>query len=152
MVTRFSYFSFCWDFFKTLSHNGALRSDKSMIKASTLLIITVFLCGCNILIDDNRGKIALATLYNSNARSGGLDTRAFNAALSAKFSPQSSPSELELFIISVGGKCQTRTTQQLSCVIPQTTTVCLATYIDVVARINNAKISDIQVQSGTDGC
>lgn len=129
-----------------------IRTYKPMVKAGILLFASVLLFGCNILVSDSREKIAFATLYDINARGGGLETKAFAAALSAKFPPNSSPSELERFVTSVGGECPKRTTEQLGCTIQQTTTICLATYIDIVARINNATISSIQVTPRADGC
>jgi hypothetical protein len=132
------------------AQRGVIRFNMLMPKAGTLIFAVLVLVGCRGLLEaDARKEIAFSTIYDAN---GQLDAHVFAGALSIKFPPKTSPSELEHFVVSLGGKCVNQTTETLICTIPQTVTICLATYINIIVGLSNGTISNIQARPKADGC
>ena len=116
--------------------------------------ILVLLClqGCSAIGHDNREKIARATLYGEK---GALDTKTFASALYEKFSRSSSPLvALNAYVESLEGKCFNYPNEKdlMRCSIPESSTICVDSRIELLVATSSGNISNITAQSRVTGC
>lgn len=124
----------------------------SISLVATLVFASLFLQGCSVIGYDNRDTIARTTLYNEK---GVLDANAFSAALIAKFTNANSPpASLIAFVESIGGKCaiSPKERDSMYCSIPQWSTFCVASDIQLVVTTSKGIISDLSAKARLDGC
>jgi hypothetical protein len=119
-----------------------------------VLLICFFLSllctGCDTLGYDHREDIAKATLYSSR---GGLDEKALSGALLKKFSDANyPPAALASFVESLGGKCYSGMAGSMSCSIPQSSSFCIDSRIDIEAVVIDGEISALRVKEKFHGC
>ena len=120
-----------------------------MFSLRPILIMTlIVLQGCSILGYDHREKIAMSAVYHPN---GHINERVFTLALHERLTESPSPIMLKVFTESLGGRC-TNQPGIVTCHIPQTGTICFATYIEITANVSAGIITEMQVEQKTDGC
>jgi hypothetical protein len=70
------------------------------------------LASCGVLSFDHSAKVSKALLYDAN---GKPDDAAFTAAMNARFPPGAKSTDVQGFIVSIGGSCSQNTPTQMYC-------------------------------------
>ena len=114
---------------------------------------------CSLTAYDHKEKIAFATLRTPNGH--WVDERILASALTTKFVGDAQGlSGLNVYVSSLGGGCDTNSSVLVRCSIPESSVICMNTYLNIEATMidpTNAPaetplIRQIQVKRFSDGC
>jgi len=108
------------------------------------------LAACGALDYDHRGKIALEALAAPN---GGLNEKAFGAALLEKISAAPFPqAELARTIEALGGECSGRLTNSMMCTLPVSGGFCQVRSMVISATFERDQPTGLRATSRQVGC
>jgi hypothetical protein len=108
------------------------------------------LASCGVLSFDHSAKVSKALLYDAN---GKPDDAAFTAAMNARFPPGAKSTDVQGFIVSIGGSCSQNTPTQLYCHVSTTGTICVAhlMYFNVATSAAGT-VEHIEAKGGIKAC